>query len=393
MNKPPRNRPRPSGRVARRAARGTARLLGERVSIALAIRAHHGKDESYFPDALPDAVVFPHSTEEVRDVVARLPAPSRADDPVRRRHLARGPCPRRSRAGSRIDMSGMNKVLRVSGEDLDATVQAGVTRKQLNEEIRHTGLFFPVDPGADASLGGMAATRASGTNAVRYGTMRENVLALTVVTADGRIMRTARRARKSAAGYDLTRTVRRLRGHARHHYRSHRAPVRSTRSDVGRDLLVRGHRRRRAHGDPDPASRHPDRAQRGAVRDDDEGDQRPQQDHLSGAADAVPRVPRQRRERRRAGRSWCRRSPRENGGEGFEWATKTGGPQPALECAPSGLLRLPATAPGHARGVDRRLRADLAAHRVHRRDARRTSSARRCRSRCSATSATATSTA
>src|SRR5712671_5200336 len=179
-------------------------LLGDRVSTSAAVREHHGKDESYFPYALPDAVVFVKTTEEVRDVVSicqrhRVPMiPFGVGTSLEGHILA-------VEGGVSIDLSQMNQVLAVHEEDLDAVVQAGVTRKQLNEYIKHTGLFFPIDPGADASLGGMAATRASGTNAVRYGTMRENVLALTVVLADGRTIHTSRRSRKSAAGYDLTR--------------------------------------------------------------------------------------------------------------------------------------------------------------------------------------------
>jgi D-lactate dehydrogenase (cytochrome) len=179
-------------------------LLGERVSTSGAVREHHGKDESYFPYALPDAVVFPESTEEVRDVVGicrrhRVPMiPYGVGTSLEGHILA-------VNGGVCIDLSRMNKVLAVHQEDLDAVVQAGVTRKQLNEYIKHTGLFFPIDPGADATLGGMSATRASGTNAVRYGTMRENVLSLKVVLADGRVIQTSRRAKKSAAGYDLTR--------------------------------------------------------------------------------------------------------------------------------------------------------------------------------------------
>ena len=179
-------------------------LLGKRLSTAQAVREQHGKDVTYHAGHAPDAVAFARSTEEVAELVRicashRTPVIAFGTGTSLEGHIAA------LRGGISIDLSGLDRVIEVNAEDLDCRVEAGVTRKALNAELRDTGLFFPIDPGADASLGGMAATRASGTNAVRYGTMRENVLGLTVVTADGRVIKTGGRARKSSAGYDLTR--------------------------------------------------------------------------------------------------------------------------------------------------------------------------------------------
>ncbi len=193
-----------SGTATTDAVRELKQLLGSRATDAAAVRDHHSRGESYHAPAAPDVVCFPRTTEEVAEILklsARYQVPvvpfgagTSLEGHV---HAIKG--------GMTIDLREMNRILRVSAEDLDATVEAGVTRLQLQKALRDTGLTFTVDPGADCTIGGMAATRASGTTAVRYGTMRENVLGLTVVLADGRVITTGTRARKSSAGYDLTR--------------------------------------------------------------------------------------------------------------------------------------------------------------------------------------------
>ncbi|WP_425086758.1 FAD-binding oxidoreductase [Stappia sp.] len=183
-----------------------AQRFGERFSAAAAVREQHAHTTTWLPNQAPDAVVFAHSTEEVAEAVRicaehKVPVIAFGTGSSLEGHV-NAPA-----GGVSIDMSQMDKVLQVNAEDLDCTVQAGVTRTRLNEHLRDTGLFFPIDPGADASIGGMAATRASGTNAVRYGTMKDAVMALTAVMADGTVVHTGGRARKSSAGYDLTRLL------------------------------------------------------------------------------------------------------------------------------------------------------------------------------------------
>jgi D-lactate dehydrogenase (cytochrome) len=186
--------------------RDLSNQFGQKCSTSLVMREQHGRDESSFSVPPPDAVIFAESTQDVASAINtcakhRVPVIAFGVGSSLEGHLLA------IHGGVSIDVSRMNKVLAIHAEDLTVTVQPGVTRKALNEAIKHTGLFFPIDPGADASIGGMCATRASGTNAVRYGTMRENVLALEVVTANGEVIRTGTRAKKSSAGYDLTRLM------------------------------------------------------------------------------------------------------------------------------------------------------------------------------------------
>jgi D-lactate dehydrogenase (cytochrome) len=181
-------------------------VFGNRVVTSQAVRQQHGNTVTWLPNQPPDAVVFPQSTADVQQIVRICSKHGMPIIPFGTGSSLEGHV-NAPQGGVSIDFRDMNNLLTVNAEDLDCVAQAGITRKTLNEQLRDSGLFFPIDPGADASLGGMASTRASGTNAVRYGTMKDNVIALKVVLANGEVIDTARRAKKTSAGYDLTRLM------------------------------------------------------------------------------------------------------------------------------------------------------------------------------------------
>ena len=201
-----RERSREERKAADTVVAALAARFGNRLVTSEAVRQQHGHTTTWIDNQPPDAVVFPQSIEDVQDVV-RLCAKHRVPVIGYGTGTSLEGQVNAPRGGVCLDFRDMNKVLEVHAEDLDCVIEPGVTRKQLNEYLRDKGVFFPIDPGADASLGGMAATRASGTNAVRYGTMKDNVLALKAVLANGEVVTTARRAKKSSAGYDLTRLM------------------------------------------------------------------------------------------------------------------------------------------------------------------------------------------
>ena len=194
------------GTASTAAIQALTAAFGNRVVTSNAVREQHGNTLTWIPNQPPDAVVFPQNGDEVQQIVRicaqhGVPVIPYGTGTSLEGHI------NAPHGGVSIDFRDMNRILAVHAEDLDCVIEPGVTRKMLNEHLRDQGLFFPIDPGADASLGGMAATRASGTNAVRYGTMKDNVLSMKVVLANGEIMTTSRRARKSSSGYDLTRLI------------------------------------------------------------------------------------------------------------------------------------------------------------------------------------------
>ena len=339
--------------------------FGERCSTATSVCEQHGRDESTYPMTPPEAVVFCESTDDVA-VVLKLAhehavpvIPFGVGSSLEGHLLA-------VQGGVSVDVSRLNRIVQVNAEDLTATVQAGVTREQLNREIRDTGLFFPIDPGANASLGGMAATRASGTNAVRYGTMRENVLGLSVVTANGEVIRTGTRAKKSSAGYDLTRLFVGSEGTlgvmvevtlrlyplpesvsaAVCHFPSIDDAVRTTIQIIQMGVPIARCELLDAH-----AIRAVNRHSKLNLR---EAPMLLMEFHGSEAAvqeqvDTVQQL------------------ASEQGGEAFEFAPHARGTHQAVDCAPSIVLRGAAASAGQPIAVHRHLRADLALGREHQR--------------------------
>ncbi|MFZ0654401.1 MAG: FAD-binding protein, partial [Pseudolabrys sp.] len=190
----------------RKAVTELTAAFGNRVVTSQAVREQHGNTVTWIANQPPDAVVYPQSTEDVQQIVRICAANGVAIIPFGVGTSLEGHV-NAPVGGVSVDFRDMNRILAVHAEDLDCVIEPGITRKALNEQLRDSGLFFPIDPGADASLGGMAATRCSGTNAVRYGTMKDNVIALKVVLSSGEVIDTARRAKKTSAGYDLTRLM------------------------------------------------------------------------------------------------------------------------------------------------------------------------------------------
>ena len=334
------------------------------------MREHHSHGESWHAPGLPDAVVFPTSTEEVAAIVKlcaeqRKPMVAFGMGSSLEGHV------NAIHGGVSIDLTRMTRVLRLSPEDLDITVEAGLTRLKLDAHLKNTGLMFPIDPGADATIGGMAATRASGTTAVRYGTMRENVLGLTVVLADGRIIKTGGRARKSSSGYDLTRLFVGSEGTLGVITEVTLRLVRPSRSGARRGLPVRIDGRRGEHRDPDDPAWHPGRAHRNHRRSAAARRQRLFEDQLSAGADVVLRVPRHQRGVGRGSDSRGRRDRARARRQGLQVGGVARRSQHPLAGAPQRVLRDGGVAARRA-GVDHgHLRADLAPGRMHPRDAGR----------------------
>ena len=349
------------------AVRALAAQFGNRLVTSQAVREQHGNTITWIANQPPDAVVFPQSTEDVQEIVRicaahRVPVIPFGTGTSLEGHV-NAPL-----GGVSIDIRDMNRVLAVHAEDLDCVVEPGVTRKALNEYLRDQGLFFPIDPGADASLGGMAATRCSGTNAVRYGTMKDNVLSLKVVMANGELMTTARRAKKSSAGYDLTRLIVGSEGTLGviteltlklsgipEAISGGICPFPSVEACCNAAILTI------QSGIPVARIELLDALQVRAVNLYSKLD-------AARDADAVPRVPRHRGRRRRAVASASARSPTELGGGPFEWTTRPEERTKLWEARHDAAFSTVHAAARRQHDRDRRLRADLAACRMRHRD-------------------------